>query len=412
MERRTLHSQTDIFAGPTRPRCTNTDAPAPADKSHPGIGSCGAGPDCLINIGLTYFRRSLIKDDGPMLGLLRDINSKFVSMLDGEPMKDDAGNAVSQALLDQPMFRQMLDRRVGPSGGWRVASGAHANVYGGHKVLEGNNGNVGDLETEGDGCPHSSATCRAIGAQRAKTAFSYAALKEQGADGVEFVAGAPDWLYGRGCVKTVLSAPAALKHLAELSGGDDGGHETCDAPADTPGVANHAPGGFGVGSGLVAIHMVYSKAHKRQEAMEVMGWWRSTPMQSQEKKSTTRRLLKTEGAADNIPTRAVAAAPPWPRRGLHAIATKMARGGVDLASDTGAGAGAGAEDTAAAHNTCPVPEPPASEPETSPVRTYVFHPPLTFAHSGASSTSRYNLSSRAHSSSVRRIKRHSRQSYY
>ena len=135
-------------------------------------------------------------------------------------------------------------------------------------------------------------------------------------------------------------------------------------------------------------------------------------MQSQEKKSTTRRLLKTEGAADNIPTRAVAAAPPWPRRGLHAIATKMARGGVDLASDTGAGAGAGAEDTAAAHNTCPVPEPPASEPETSPVRTYVFHPPLTFAHSGASSTSRYNLSSRAHSSSVRRIKRHSRQSYY
>ena len=41
------------------------------------------------------------------------------------------------------------------------------------------------------------------------------------------------------------------------------------------GVAAHAPGIQGLGGGLVAIHMVYSKAHKRQEAMEVMGWWRS-----------------------------------------------------------------------------------------------------------------------------------------
>jgi hypothetical protein len=94
----------------------------------------------------------------------------------------------------------------------------------------------------------------------------YRCIKERDIDDAEFVAGAPDWLFGRGCVKSLLSAPSALKHLSGLqaSGGGGGGgggagggagQETCDAPAATPGVANHAPGGAGVGSGLVAIHM-------------------------------------------------------------------------------------------------------------------------------------------------------------
>jgi hypothetical protein len=122
-----------------------------------------------------------------------------------------AGNAVSQALLDQPMFREMLDRRVGPAGGWRVvravrqvessrpidlesawfqplilkrdilvskfaslqifnlfkfnlyrysvASGAHAKVYGGGGggTGEGAEGG-GGRAAEGDSCPHSPAT--------------------------------------------------------------------------------------------------------------------------------------------------------------------------------------------------------------------------------------------------------------
>ena len=59
--------------------------------------------------------------------------------------------------------------------------------------------------------------------------------KERDIDEAEFVAGAPDWLFGRGCVKTLLSAPSALKHLARLEeggggGGGGAGPETCDAP--------------------------------------------------------------------------------------------------------------------------------------------------------------------------------------
>ena len=65
--------------------------------------------------------------------------------------------------------------------------------------------------------------------------------KERDIDEAEFVAGAPDWLFGRGCVKTLLSAPSALKHLARLeeggggaggggAGGGGAGPETCDAP--------------------------------------------------------------------------------------------------------------------------------------------------------------------------------------
>jgi hypothetical protein len=61
------YDRTDIFAGPTRPQCAESRAVEP-DKLHPGVGSCGSGPNCLINIGLTYFRRSLIKDKGAVLG--------------------------------------------------------------------------------------------------------------------------------------------------------------------------------------------------------------------------------------------------------------------------------------------------------------------------------------------------------
>ena len=48
------------------------------------------------------------EDTSYATGLLNDMNAKFVAMLEGEPVKDGEGKAVSQALLDQPMFREML----------------------------------------------------------------------------------------------------------------------------------------------------------------------------------------------------------------------------------------------------------------------------------------------------------------
>ena len=55
-----------LFAGPTRPSCGATKIVTP-DPHDPAVGSCGSGPGCLINIGLTYFRRSKVSDDGPVL---------------------------------------------------------------------------------------------------------------------------------------------------------------------------------------------------------------------------------------------------------------------------------------------------------------------------------------------------------
>ena len=74
--------------------------------------------------------------------------------------------------------------------------------------------------------------------------------------------------------------PRALAHLrsirstnapASIDGSSENG--TCETRA---GVVNRAPGVGGVGGGVVAVHMVYSKARKRADAMEAMGWWRAS----------------------------------------------------------------------------------------------------------------------------------------
>ena len=259
-------SQTDVFNLGTRPKC-EADAELAPETNHPGVARCGLkrldpnGEEIKtqLNIGLTYFRRSAMSDDGPVLGVLNDMLSAFETKLGGEVAKDDEGNAITEALLDQPMFRSAVAVRAAASGGWRVASGAGGAVY-----------------ADGE-CPHSPATCEAINAQRARADISYVAVNPRTSpkDGTrsELIAGAPDWLFGRGCVKTVLDAKSALSHLRSLTPTGAEKPTTCDS--DNPGVVNHAPGGNGVGSGLVAVHMVYSKARKRRDAMEAMGWWRA-----------------------------------------------------------------------------------------------------------------------------------------
>lgn len=135
------------------------------------------------------------------------------------------------------------------------------------------------------------------------------------------------------------------------------------------GVVNHAPGGAGVGGGLVAIHMVYSKAHKRQEAMEVLGWWRSDPVETDGGAVKKRLLLTTGGEEDD-------------RTGKQSGEEEGAGGGgagETVADVSSLGAPrrsllrlAGSDPGTGGSDTCPVPEPPAEEHETSPANRGVL----------------------------------------
>ena len=112
-------SQTDVFNLGTRPKC-EADADLAPETNHPGVARCGLkrldpnGEEIKtqLNIGLTYFRRSAMSDDGPVLGVLNDMLSAFETKLGGEVAVDDEGNAITEALLDQPMFRAAVAVRA------------------------------------------------------------------------------------------------------------------------------------------------------------------------------------------------------------------------------------------------------------------------------------------------------------
>ena len=263
-------SQTDVFDLGTRPRC-DAGSGVTTEPGHPDVKRCDSSSlkgQPQLNIGLVYFRRSAMADDGPTLGVIKDMLAAFTAKLLGDVQVNDDGDPIAEALLDQPLFREAVSERVRLGSGWKVASGSSGEVYAG-------NGSDGD--GAGDECPHARTTCDAIAAERRRTDIAFAALGSS--EGSELAAGAPDWLFGRGCVKTVADAPRALAHLrsirstnapASIDGSGENG--TCETRA---GVVNRAPGVGGVGGGVVAVHMVYSKARKRADAMEAMGWWRA-----------------------------------------------------------------------------------------------------------------------------------------
>ena len=255
--------QTDVFGAETRPTCEDAgervDADASRSGSRPGLRDCGAARrDPELNVGLTYFRArgqpSGVREDGPVVSALREFNDAFLRRLGGAPVANDRGEPVSQELLDQPMLRAAFGKRAARGGGWRVADGAFAPAR-------------ADADADADAADPAAS---AVAADRARTAFPYAALSD-GGKVTELAAGAPDWLFGRGCAKTLLNASDALAHLGRLRGDakDEDG-------ADADGVPVVEFGDFAAdaGTGLVAVHMVYSMASKRAEVMRAMGWWR------------------------------------------------------------------------------------------------------------------------------------------
>ena len=199
-------SQTDVFDLGTRPRCDPNsgvvETPGHSDVKRCVSSSVKGQPQ--LNIGLVYFRRSAMADDGPTIGAIKDMLAAFTARLLGDVQVNDDGDPISEALLDQPLFREAVSQRVRLGGGWKVASGHGGEVYARGGDGEAAGSSRKQPEAPGDECPHARATCDAIAAERRRTDIAFAAL---GKEGSELVAGAPDWLFGRGCVKTVADAP-------------------------------------------------------------------------------------------------------------------------------------------------------------------------------------------------------------
>ena len=201
-----------------------------------------------------------MSDDGPVLGVLNDMLSAFETKLGGEVAKDDEGNAITEALLDQPMFRAAV----------AVRAAAKRRVEGRERR--------GRRRVRRWGVPAFPGDLR--GDQRAKSEGGHLLRRRQSTHfpqgrhaqrahrrrpGLALRPGMREDRVGRQ-IRAVAPSIADTERRRK---------EFRDVRLDTPGVVNHAPGGNGVGSGLVAVHMVYSKARKRRDAMEAMGWWRA-----------------------------------------------------------------------------------------------------------------------------------------
>lgn len=115
-------SQTDVFANRidcllARPSpATDPDRELwPPDVAALDVCGRAAGPP--VNIGLIYFNNA--QEGGGVLGVLRTLVKQHKTLLDQTPKLDGAGNVVTDALIDQPIFREALNRQKS-RGDWCV----------------------------------------------------------------------------------------------------------------------------------------------------------------------------------------------------------------------------------------------------------------------------------------------------
>ena len=95
-------SQTDVFDLGTRPRCDPNsgvvETPGHSDVKRCVPSSVKGQPQ--LNIGLVYFRRSAMADDGPTIGAIKDMLAAFTARLLGDVQVNDDGDPIAEALLD------------------------------------------------------------------------------------------------------------------------------------------------------------------------------------------------------------------------------------------------------------------------------------------------------------------------
>ena len=98
-------SQTDVFDLGTRPRC-DANTGVTNEPGHPDVKRCDSSSlksQPQLNIGLVYFRRSAMADDGPTLGVIKDMLKAFTAKLLGVRV---AGDQVDRAA-------ECVSRKVG-----------------------------------------------------------------------------------------------------------------------------------------------------------------------------------------------------------------------------------------------------------------------------------------------------------
>jgi hypothetical protein len=107
----TVVSQTDVFAD--RIDCLRAKPSPSAETARalpPTVAAldvCGRAAGPPVNIGLIYFNGA--SAGGGVMEVLRTLVGRQRSLLDQAPKLDGAGNVVSDALLDQPIFRDALN---------------------------------------------------------------------------------------------------------------------------------------------------------------------------------------------------------------------------------------------------------------------------------------------------------------
>ena len=269
-------SQTDLFAANTRPTCTRKmdrmEATSTEERKRysAALGNnmvlCDdAVPNALLNIGLIYFRKSTVvpHKETALYEFFVKLNEKFQSIL-----QDQNGDGNAERLLDQPIFREVMNQFF--VGNFKVA-------IAGEKMTSMYQHNT---------CPHDDTNeCEIIQKERKLTAISFVEISKQlknVGDAIvpELVLGAPDWFFGRGCLRGVAEGTKAVRSIRDLmtkANLDKAeypiGKNTCPVNPRA-GASMRAPGKAARGGGLVAVHAVYSKAKKRVDAMRALGWWR------------------------------------------------------------------------------------------------------------------------------------------
>ena len=259
--------QHDFFGARERPRC-DTRTPSTAVAASDPLPACGfRNPGlALLNIGLVYLRST---PGGGVFSVINSTWARFLDRLSGPPSKPPHlhGGVDSQALIDQPFMRSVVndlavaDKRFHPPkrrpDHWAIIPGSA----------------LGEAYVAGSKCAlGSSSLCERVAAERQRTAFLVQTVRPAAwppssvAKREEYVALAPDWLFGRGCL-THVRAPLELLRSAGAQPVSEGG---CRAP---PAEAAHVPLAPGPAAGLlVATHFVYSMALKRKRAFRAFGW--------------------------------------------------------------------------------------------------------------------------------------------
>ena len=203
----------------------------------------GSGRDSM-NVGLLFLR-------GGRSNAATDVLAESVADFETLLASNRSGRRDVGELIDQRLIRAAFMRAF--SRDWTAAATDAASIYGPRNP-----------------CSHQG-RCEQVVTARSRSAFLWNAVRSAR------VALAPDWMFGRGCVtRTRVGASFLERRMRQLDGVNDGGRLRIDATGratkrkNARRVSNESV--RSMWSFVVATHFVYSKAQKRLDAFDALGW--------------------------------------------------------------------------------------------------------------------------------------------